>query len=107
MQGNVDTKTLNSSCTTKKISDRVIQASVDNFLKAPERVPLNFRSRFPYGKFSDENFLRAGPRRARLCLWQNSHMAPGFESRRDIKQFMSLPAQNLQIKKPLSRFLYL
>ena len=34
----------------------------------------------PYGKIPDGIFLQAGTRGARLCLRQNSHIAPSFKS---------------------------
>ena len=56
--------------------------------KTPERV--YFRGDLPFRHFPDGKCFGAGARRARLCLRQNSHMAPPFKSRRKAKQFAFL-----------------
>ena len=41
----------------------------------------------PFRHFSDEKCSRARPRGTRLCLWQNSYIAPAFSSPTQAKQF--------------------
>ncbi len=53
---------------------------------------------FVLRKFPNGNFARTRPRGIRLCLWQNSYIAPGFESLPRAKQFARFCA--LYQKKP-------
>ena len=69
--------------------------------KAPQTALLNFRRGrdSPFRHFPDGKCYRAGPRGVRLCLRQNSHIAPGFESRRNAKQLALLHPKKLTLRK--------
>jgi len=66
--------------------------------KQKNRIKRFSPAGFPYGKFSDENFLRARARGFCLSVLRtsNKNIAPPFESRRNAKQLALLQAHFLK-----------